>query len=199
MKCIVLASNSLRRIELFRKMGIDVVAIAPNVEEVIYVGDPFRTVLENSKRKVLSVFDRAPHNSIIIGIDTAIFNPMIGVIGKPKTIEEAERMLMSFSGKYHMVIGGVTLLDKETGKTTEFTDITIVKFRDVTEDEIKLYISIENPLDKAGAYAIQGLAAFFIESIIGDYYNVVGLPLSKLYRVLDEEFGFNLLKNLVKR
>ncbi|MEM2262562.1 MAG: Maf family protein, partial [Ignisphaera sp.] len=110
MKCIVLASNSLRRIELFRKMGIDVVAIAPNVEEVIYVGDPFRTVLENSKRKVLSVFNRAPHNSMIIGVDTAIFNPMIGVIGKPKTIEEAERMLMSFSGKYHMVIGGVTLL-----------------------------------------------------------------------------------------
>ncbi len=198
-KCIVLASSSSRRIELFKNMGIDVMVITPSVEEVIYVDDPFRTVLENSRRKVLSVVDRAPSTSVIIGVDTIVFNPMVGVVGKPNTIEEAKRILMSFSGRYHIVVSGVVLFDKETGKSREFTDITIVKFRDIAEDEIELYIAIERPLDKAGGYAIQGLASFFIETVIGDYYNVVGLPLSKIYRVLDREFGLNLLKILVER
>ncbi|MCS7112193.1 MAG: Maf family protein [Ignisphaera sp.] len=198
-KYIVLASSSLRRVEIFRKMGIDVIVIVPKVEEVIYNDDPFKTVLENSRRKILSVVDKSPQTSIIIGADTVVFNPMIGVVGKPKTIEEAKRMLMSFSGRYHMVISGVALLDREAGKSKEFTDITIVKFRDITEDEVELYINIEKPFDKAGGYSIQGLACFFIESIMGDYYNVVGLPLSKLYTILSREFGLNLLKILVEK
>lgn len=198
-RCIVLASSSSRRIELFKNMGIEVMVIVPGVDEVTYVDDPFRTVLENSRRKVLSVVDRAPNTSIIIGVDTVIFNPMIGVIGKPNTIEEAKRMLMSLSGRYHMVVSGVILFDKESRKSREFTDITIVKFKELTEDEIELYINIERPLDKAGGYAVQGLASLFIETIIGDYYNVVGLPLSKIYRVLDREFGLNLLRISAER
>lgn len=197
-KFIVLASSSLSRVEIFRRMGIDVVVIAPSTEEVVYADDPFKTVVENSRRKSLSVVDRAPQTSIIIGIDTVIFNPMTGVVGKPKTVEEAKRLLMSFSGRYHMVVSGVTIIDRETGRSREFTDITIVRFKDLREDEVELYTAIEKPLDKAGGYSIQGLASFFIETIIGDYYNVVGLPLSKLYTVLDREFGLNLLKILVE-
>lgn len=199
MKCIVVASNSQRRIELFKRLGIDVMVIVPNVEEVVYVNDPFRTVLENSRRKVMDVVDRAPQSSIIIGVDTVVLHPIIGVVGKPRTVEEAKKILIELSGRHHMVISGVTLFDKESGKDLEFTDITIVKFRELTEEEIEFYVSIENPLDKAGAYGIQGLASFFIETIIGDYYNVVGLPLSKLYSVLNREFGLNLMKILANK
>uniref|UniRef100_A0A7C5Z5T4 dTTP/UTP pyrophosphatase n=1 Tax=Ignisphaera aggregans TaxID=334771 RepID=A0A7C5Z5T4_9CREN len=199
MKYIVLASNSPRRIELLKKLGVELIIISPNIEEVKYVDDPFKTVLENSKRKVLNVVDKAPQKSIIIGVDTVVFHPLIGVVSKPKTTEEAKIMLNTFSGRAHMVVGGVTLFDKESGKRIEFTDITIVKFKNLTEEEIDLYLKIENPFDKAGGYAIQGLACFFIDTIIGDYYNVLGLPLSKLYDVLNKEFGLNLLKNFVAK
>jgi len=199
LKYIVLASNSPRRIELLKKLGVELIIISPNIEEVKYVDDPFKTVLENSKRKVLNVVDKAPQKSIIIGVDTVVFHPLIGVVSKPKTTEEAKIMLNTFSGRAHMVVGGVTLFDKESGKRIEFTDITIVKFKNLTEEEIDLYLKIENPFDKAGGYAIQGLACFFIDTIIGDYYNVLGLPLSKLYDVLNKEFGLNLLKNFVAK
>ncbi len=199
LKHIVLASNSLRRIELLKKLGVKPIIIPPNVEEVKYVDNPFKTVLENSKRKVLNVADKAPQKSIIIGVDTVIFHPLIGVVGKPKTIEEAKIMLKTFSGRAHIVVGGVTLFDKESGKRIEFTDTTIVKFKNLTEEEIELYIKIENPFDKAGGYAIQGLACLFIDIVIGDYYNVLGLPLSKLYNVLDKEFGLNLLKDFIAK
>jgi septum formation protein len=191
MKRIILASASPRRKELLEKIGLKFEVDASNcVEEVDPALEPDELTRRISLTKAKSVAPRYK-DALIIAADT------IGVIGKkllgkPQTVDEARKMLAQISGKSHEVITGFTVLDTATNKIISGTVCTKVYIKKLTTQEIDAYVQTGEPLDKAGAYGIQGLGAVIVEKIEGDYYNVVGLPLSALAEVL-KEFGINVL------
>ena len=191
-KKIILASASPRRKELLEKLGLEFEVESSDYEErSAPTVDPCGLVIKNSLAKARAVAARHK-KAIIIAADT------IGVIrgkviGKPHTADEAGRMLRSLSEKSHRVITGFTIIDTETGRTISKSNETKVYFRKLTPPEIDAYVKTGEPLDKAGAYAIQGLGAVVVEKIEGDYYNVIGLPLSALTESL-KEFGIFILR-----
>jgi len=193
MRKIVLASASPRRKELLEKIGLKFEVDASNcAEEIDPALEPDELVRRISLAKAKSVASRHK-DALIIAADT------IGVIGKkllgkPHTADEARKMLAQISGKSHEVITGFTVLDTATDKTITKTVTTKVYINKLTGNEIDAYVQTGEPLDKAGAYGIQGLGAVIVEKIEGDYYNVVGLPLSALAAVL-QEFGISVLDN----
>lgn len=190
-KKIILASASPRRQELLEKIGLSFeVAPSHHEEEASATADPHRTVRLNSVTKAASVAARYK-DAIVIAADTiGVFRGK--VLGKPHTPAEARKMLLTLNGESHRVITGFTIIDTETGKTMTRSVETRVYFRPLTPAEIDTYISTGEPLDKAGAYAIQGLGAVIVERIEGDYYNVMGLPLAVLTQSL-KEFGVKVL------
>ncbi len=196
-KIIVLASESERRRRLLEYFGVKPLVLKPGIVEKT-MDDPYETVRVNARNKVLSVIYMAPRNSVIIAADTIIYSPYLGVIGKPKTLLEAEEILLKLKGGWHSVITGVCIVDKDKLSYTVFTEETRVKMRNYTRDELKLYLASLEPLGKAGAYAIQGLGRLLVEAIVGDFYNVVGLPITRLYMEL-KKFGIDLMEYAVKR
>jgi len=182
-KRIILASSSPRRINLLKKLRIPFKLAKPRVKEGLTstANDPVGLVIKRAKLKAQSV-KREP-KSVIISADTIV---MVDneILGKPRSIKEAKLMISKLSGKWHKVYTGLAVLDTETGKT--FTDYaeTKVKFKKLNDEEIDFYLKTKEPMDKAGAYAIQGYASLFIEELEGCYYNVMGLPLNKLYKLL---------------
>ena len=195
MKRIILASASPRRKELLEKIGLKFEVDASNcVEEVDPALEPDELTRRISLTKAKSVAPRYK-DALIIAADT------IGVIGKkllgkPHTADEARKMLAQISGKSHEVITGFTVLDTATNKIISGTVCTKVYIKKLTTQEIDAYVQTGEPMDKAGAYGIQGLGAVIVEKIEGDYYNVVGLPLSALAEVL-KEFGINVLGQVI--
>jgi septum formation protein len=185
MKKIILASASPRRKELLQKIGLKFEVDASNcAEEIDPALEPAELVRRISVAKAKSVASRHK-DAVIIAADT------IGVIGKkllgkPQTAAEARKMLAQISGKSHEVITGFTVLDTATDRIVSVTVSTRVYIKKLTPAEIDAYVATGEPLDKAGAYGIQGLGAVIVEKIEGDYYNVVGLPLSALTEVLRE-------------
>lgn len=190
-KTIVLASASPRRREILAKTGLPFRVDASDSEEAMDTGSSPRALARSlSYRKAASVASRHK-NALIIAADTFIvFRGRI--FGKPHTAAEAGRMLKTLNGKKHSVITGFTILDTVTRKRLTRSVETKVYFRKMAPGEINAYIRSREPLDKAGAYAIQGLGAALIRKIEGDYYNVVGLPLSALVDGL-REFGVRVL------
>jgi septum formation protein len=190
MKTIILASASPRRKELLEKIGLKFEVDASDCEEEINAGlDPHELARQLAIKKAKSVAARHK-NAIIIAADT------IGVIrnkilGKPYTKNEACKMLRQISGKSHLVITSFSILDTGTNKIVTGTVNTRVYIRRLTGQEIDDYVETGEPLDKAGAYAIQGMGALIVEKIEGDYYNVMGLPLHALAEAL-KEFGINI-------
>ncbi|MBF0327922.1 MAG: septum formation inhibitor Maf [Nitrospirae bacterium] len=184
---IVLASSSPRRKSLLNLIGLDFETDKSEFEEDIRAElSPYKLAQFLSKEKALSVAYKHK-NSIIIAADTFIeFKGKI--LGKPHTAQTAEKMLRLLSGNKHKVITGFTVLDTKNNRLVSKSVATMVSFRKLAPKQIKAYIRSKEPLDKAGAYAIQGLGALLIEKISGDYYNVVGLPIAKLAEVL-QEFG----------
>ena len=195
MKRIILASASPRRKELLEKIGLKFEVDASNcVEEVDPALEPDELTRRISLTKAKSVAPRYK-DALIIAADT------IGVIGKkllgkPHTADEARKMLAQISGKSHEVITGFTVLDTTTNKVFSGTVNTKVYIKKLTTQEIDAYVQTGEPMDKAGAYGIQGLGAVIVEKIEGDYYNVVGLPLNALAEVL-KEFGINVLGQVI--
>jgi septum formation protein len=194
-KPVVLASSSPRRRELLDKTGLKFMVDAAEINEDhgrrMKASELAKTI---SLEKAKAVADRHPC-SIIIAADT------VGVLdgrplGKPRDEDEARRMLGMLSGKCHTVVTGFTILDTETGKAISKAVETKVYFRKLDSEEIKAYVRTGEPLDKAGAYAIQGMGALLVEKIEGDYYNVIGLPLSALARELNK-FGVSLPCGLI--
>ena len=189
MKRIILASSSPRRKELLEKIGLKFEVDASDcAEEIDPALEPDELVHRISLAKAKSVTSRHK-DTIIIAADT------IGVIGKkllgkPHTADEARKMLAQISGKSHEVITGFTVLDTATNKVFSGTANTKVYIKKLTGQEIAAYVRTGEPLDKAGAYGIQGLGAVIVEKIEGDYYNVMGLPLNALTNAL-KEFGVN--------
>jgi septum formation protein len=191
MKRIVLASASPRRMALLEQVGLNfTVDAAASEDEAIAGLEPHRLARQNSLKKAQSVSPRHP-DAIIIAADT--FGVIDGqILGKPHSEDEARTMLQTISGRRHVVITGYTVMDTRTGKTISNSVETAVDIKRLTEGEMEAYLRSGEPLDKAGAYAIQGLGAALVERIEGDYFNVVGLPLCALGETL-KEFGVNVL------
>ena len=182
---IILASGSPRRRELLEQIGIHAQISPSNADEKIELTEPEQIVRELSRRKCESVSE-GKQDGIIIGADTIVV--LEGqILGKPMDENNAEEMLKKLSGKTHQVYTGVTIIKKKSAKELDraaFVCVTDVEFADIDEDEIRSYVSTGEPLDKAGAYGIQGIFARYVKRINGDYYNVVGLPVSALYAEL---------------
>ncbi len=177
---LVLASSSPRRRELLRLLSSEFLVVPPEVEEE-EVREPL-DLLALAEKKGKAVAARFPE-AMVIAADTAVFRNG-KVFGKPRDLTEAKEFLFALSGGWHSVFTGLAvqkgpLLRKALVETR-------VLFRDLSEEEIAWYLRSEEVLDKAGAYAIQGRAAAFVERIEGDFYNVMGLPISTLWRILWE-------------
>ena len=180
---IVLASNSPRRREILTQGGYEYLVDAREVDENIGISDPVALAEELSLRKAMAVADSYPDRTVI-GADTVVALES-EILGKPKDKEDAFHMLKKLSGVTHSVVTGVTVIYPGEGENREkktFHEITGVSFYELSDDEIKSYIATGEPMDKAGAYGIQGRGALFVERISGDYLNVVGLPLARLAR-----------------
>jgi septum formation protein len=183
-KPLILASQSPRRIQLLRQIGWNPIVMPCDVPEVF---DPAKSPMENAKdlalKKALCVAREG--KGIIIGADTIVV--LDGdMLSKPEDKEDAVRMLMRLSGRTHTVYTGVALAEP-SGKVLVDVEATAVTFRRIPEEEIREYVNGGSPLDKAGAYGIQDdYGAVFVTRIEGCYYNVVGLPLAKLYQMMDE-------------
>ena len=191
MQQIILASASPRRAFLLKQIGLDFQVIPSCVEEIADSHlEPQELVLKLAKRKAQAVSREYPQ-AIVLGADTIVCCEG-RVLGKPRNKEEAAEMLSFLSGRVHEVVSGVVLqrLLPESVRGEAVT--TRVKFRNLTDEEIMGYIASGEPFDKAGAYGIQGLGALLVEKIDGCYFNVVGLPLSRLPDLF-REFGVDLL------
>ena len=177
---LILASNSPRRKELLEMLGYDFIVRASDCDETTEIKNPNELVKELSLRKALSVTHN--ENDVIIGSDTvvAINNK---ILGKPKDKKDAENMLKLLSGNSHTVYTGVTVIKGDL-IITECIDCDVY-FKPLSQKEIDVYIATGEPMDKAGAYAIQGKGSAFIEKINGDYFTVVGLPCCYLNGVLN--------------
>jgi septum formation protein len=180
---IILASASPRRVELLASAGIDFVVFAGNVSEDILPGEgPLDHVLRLARDKALEVAARID-GRFFIGADTIVLCDG-EIMGKPKDVADAERMLRKLSGVSHAVITGYAVYDKAKDGLLCDTTTTRVYFKYLRDDEIRNYIASGCPFDKAGAYAIQGGAAHMVERIEGSYTNVVGLPLCEVIEAL---------------
>ena len=200
MSQMILASASPRRKELLEQIGAEFVICPAKGEEVITETDPSAVVMELSRQKAeevaygVQIYNEqhadltTPQDILVIGADTVVAY-VNQILGKPKDEEDARRMLTMLSGKTHSVYTGVTFvfIDKE-GRTGEhcFFEKTDVCMYPLKEEEIDRYIQSGDPMDKAGSYGIQGRFAIHIKEIRGDYNNVVGLPVARLYQELQK-------------
>jgi septum formation protein len=191
MRKIILASASPRRKELLEKIGLKFEVEPSNYAEDMHSKlSPDKLARAISLEKARAVA-RKHKNAIVIAADTFIvFRGKI--MGKPNTEAEARKMLMTLKGKSHSVITGFTILDTEENKVLTKSVETVIHIKKLTPEEIDAYVKSKEPLDKAGAYAIQGLGSVIVERIEGDYFNVMGLPLSALAESLTE-FGIHIL------
>lgn len=190
---IILASASPRRKELLAQIGVEFQIKVSNVEEKITAALPHSIVEELSSRKAEAVLQSIPADRevLVIGADTIVACGQ-RILGKPVDEADAVNMLRMLQGETHEVYTGVTLLHRkaaaEGGEAERkvFYEATRVHFYPMTEQEIMRYVSTKEPMDKAGAYGIQGLCARYIKGIEGDYNNVVGLPVGRLYQEAKE-------------
>ncbi len=182
---LILASGSPRRRELLDLMGLTYTVETPDVDES-FSGRPSETVMEISRRKAAAVAARHS-DSIIIAADTLVFAD--GALGKPHTPKRAKEMLRSLAGNWHHVYTGITVINTRSGRILRNVDKTRVHLVPMTEQEIDAYVATGEPLDKAGAYGIQGMGGMFVDRIDGSYSNVVGLPMSMLRIMLAQVGG----------
>lgn len=191
MNNFILASSSPRRIEILKTLNMKFDVIPSNYEEVIVQKSPYELVCEFARAKASDVASTAPSNSIIIAADTIVFKDD-EILGKPKSKYDAYRMLKKLSGSKHSVLTGICIIDTNSDEILVDYEETVVYFKELEDYEINSYIDTNEPLDKAGAYGIQGLGSVFVKKIDGCYFNVVGLPVFKL-NVLLGKMGVNLL------
>jgi len=184
---LILASQSPRRKELLQKLQIPFETIASNADEQLTEKlSPEEAVMELATRKA-AVIANQYKNEIVIGADTIVVNNG-KILGKPKDRKMAKEMLESLSGSQHSVYTGVAIMYEE--KPYSFYEKTDVMFWELTSEEIDQYLDSGEPFDKAGSYGIQGLGSLLVKRINGDYFNVVGLPISRLNRFLKENKFF---------
>ena len=177
---LILASASPRRQELLKLFGIPFTVRVADIDETMDPqGSPYEEVGRVSRLKALAV--PRENDDVVIAADTIVVCEN-RVLGKPKTEEEAKAMLSLLSGRDHQVMTGCTLLRGDTCET--FTEVTDLHFRELSPKEIARYVASGEPMDKAGSYGIQGGAALFCTHMVGDYYNVMGLPVCALWQAM---------------
>jgi septum formation protein len=182
---LILASASPRRQELLRNAGIAFSVQAANINETPLAGESPRGCAERlAGEKALAVFQSRPQQWVL-GADTIV---VVGdaMLGKPRDADDAVRMLRMLSGRTHEVITGVCVVGPVASKSNVASETTLVTMCEVSDEEIREYVATGEPMDKAGAYAIQGMASRWIPRIEGDYSNVVGLPVALVYAMLRE-------------
>jgi septum formation protein len=179
---LVLASTSPRRINLLKEFGIPFEAIDPGDAEKNVSHDPVSHVREHAIAKAEAVAKKHT-DRLILAADTIVV--LDGkILEKPRSKQEAKAMLSALCGRTHTVISAVALIQKDTNYEDVRTKETLVTMKRLGEEEIKAYVATGEPMDKAGAYAAQGIGAFIIERVEGCFYNVVGLPMSLIYDML---------------
>lgn len=187
MQSLILASSSPRRKELLTNLGLTFEVSASLIDEIIDASaTPAEIVISLAQQKAIDVSKQFP-DSFVIGADTIVVKDSI-ILGKPKDEQDANNMLKMLSGQTHSVYTGVAIVKKSV-PTTFFVE-TAVTFWPLTDEEIDQYIQSGEPFDKAGSYGIQGLGATLVKEIKGDYFSVVGLPVSRLIREL-KKLGFH--------
>ena len=193
---IILASASPRRRELMENMGLDCSGLVSDADEsVVDPGvPPGMYVQQLALLKAAAVAKQVIKNkkSLVISADTVVVNEGM-ILGKPKDADDAFAILKSLSGRTHKVYTGFCVLRVSDAYTVCENVCTKVTFKELSDSKIRRYIASNEVFDKAGAYGIQGLGAMLVDKIDGDYFNVVGLPVSKLSRVLEDDFGFELM------
>lgn len=191
----ILASKSPRRKEILSELGLKFDIITADTDESCSLSDPRAYVEELALRKGRAVAEITvlDGESLIIASDTVVAcNDEI--LGKPQDRADARRMLDMLSGKSHKVISGIALITKD--KSISASEVTEVIFDEMTDADKDFYLNSKEPYDKAGAYAVQGLASMWIRGIVGDYFNVVGLPVKLLHDKLKSEFGIDIAKEI---
>jgi len=181
---LVLASASPRRQELLRKAGIAFTVQPAEIDETPLPGESARACAERLARDKALAIARSRSDDVVLGADTVVVVDD-QILGKPADGEDAARMLRLLSGRTHQVITGVALI-VQGGEASVASETTQVTFMKLSEDDIRGYVATGEPMDKAGAYAIQGIASRWIPRIEGDYSNVVGLPIALVYRMLQQ-------------
>lgn len=185
MAALILASASPRRIELLGTLKIEFEVIPSNVDETVDGGYTPGMLVEMLARTKASAVAKSRPDDLILGADTVVVLDE-KVLGKPADGEDAARMLRMLQGRRHEVYTGVCLKRGKDGFERSAHEVTEVRFLPMTEEEIAAYVRTDEPLDKAGAYAIQGFGSLFISGITGDYFNVVGLPIRLVATLLKE-------------
>lgn len=183
---VILASKSPRRVEILEKIVKEFEVVQSNFDEntIDFKGDIEKYVKDLSRNKAIEVSKRLNEPSIVIAADTVVFQDG-KVLEKPKNEEDAFSMLSSLSGNTHKVYSGICLINTYDDTVVTDCDCTEVRFSELNPRQIRNYINSGETMDKAGAYGIQGLGGAFVEGIKGCYYNVMGLPLNKLYKALE--------------
>lgn len=184
---LILASASPRRREVLSRFIEEFYVIPSEIDERCSRRDPGEYALELARRKARDVYDRT--GGTVIGADTVV-SVEGRILGKPESEEDAFRMLRLLSGRVHRVTTGYCIIHR--GEEHCGTVVTEVKFRELDDDLIREYVKTGEPMDKAGAYGIQGRGGLFVEWIKGDYYNVVGFPLEIVWKL--KKLGFDVLK-----
>lgn len=189
---LVLASQSPRRQELLRSLGAEFSVVPASINENSVEGHTPVELAEGAAYAKASWVAARVAEGIVVGADTIVLLDSGEILGKPRGVSEAVVMLSRLSGTGHQVVTGVAVLDSGNGRERVFHEVTRVFFRSLSQREIEQYVATGEPLDKAGAYGIQGKGALLVERIEGCYFNVVGLPLPKLGQALSD-FGISLL------
>lgn len=188
---IILASSSPRRKEILENANVKFDIIKSEIDEVILDNElPSQVVMRLAFEKCIDIAVKH-RESLVIGADTVVVLDDI-ILGKPKDIDEAIAMITQLSGKTHQVITGISLINLSANKKIIDYVVSNVKFKDLSAKDIKDYIQTNESLDKAGAYGIQGYGALLVEEIQGDYFNIVGLPISRLSDLLKQHFSINI-------
>lgn len=183
MRPLVLASGSPRRQSLLGALGVEFRVVTSNAHEPNTGDTPAEIVIQNAIIKRDDVAARTSETAIIIAADTLVFYEE-HVLPKPVDLDDARRMLRLLSGKTHQVLTGLALVDTVTGQTVEGAETTDVTFRDLSDDEIEHFVHIVEPLDRAGAYTVDGPGTLIVASYRGCYQNVLGLPMVRLYGLM---------------
>ena len=188
---VILASKSPRRKEILENLGIKFDVIVADADESCSIADPMERVSALAAIKGRAVKEQLNdgEDALVIASDTLVYAEG-EFLGKPRDRDDARRMIRMLSGKAHSVVSGLYLSigEREYSGASE----TRVIFDEMTEGEIESYISSSEPYDKAGGYAVQGLASLYVSGIEGDYFNVVGLPVNLMYKALKNELGIEL-------
>lgn len=186
---IILASSSPRRKELLSLMGLNFEIMKPEYDEDMTQKVNFKKLSEIlSYNKAKEIFNKTSGNRVVIGSDSMVYINKT-LLGKPKSKTEAISMLKKLSNKHHKVVTGLSVLIEKDGQIKEYVtnDVSKVKFKKLTNEDIETYLSFDEYKDKAGSYAIQGKGGIFVEKINGNMTTIIGLPIHKLYNILKTE------------